>query len=234
MTRCMVFLTLAVGGWGCSGNPAVTNDSSSTRYDTMRYAREYYSERRLQFSREPVVKGSIVMIGNSMIEHGEWRKLLRDSTVINRGIGGDNTFGVLERLDDVLVLEPSKIIMEIGINDVSQGIPVDVIAANIVSIVRRIHEVLPNTRIAVVSLLPTNDDVRNEYPDAYGKNHLSAEVNVLIKQVAAADFEFINLSDVLSDNAGQLDRKYAMPDGLHLNEKGYELFAEAMRMFCTA
>ncbi|MDP4265425.1 MAG: GDSL family lipase, partial [Bacteroidota bacterium] len=63
-------------------------------YDTIRYAKEHYAKRVTLFNSEPLLKGRDIFLGNSITEFGDWRKLLNDSTVINRGIAADNTFGV--------------------------------------------------------------------------------------------------------------------------------------------
>jgi len=63
---------------------------------------------------------------------------LNDSTVINRGIGGDITFDVLQRLDDVIKRKPSKLFILIGINDIGKDIPDAVIADNYRKIITRV------------------------------------------------------------------------------------------------
>jgi hypothetical protein len=72
--------------------------------DTNPYVLEYHRERLALFYREPIVTGKIVFLGDRLIEFGDWKTLLNDSTVINRGIAGDITFGVLKRLDDITTI----------------------------------------------------------------------------------------------------------------------------------
>src|SRR5688572_3285396 len=149
-------------------------------YDTIRYAKEYYEKRVALFNSEPVQKGSVIFLGNSITQFGNWQELLHDSSVINRGIAGDNTFGVLARLEDVIMHQPGKLFIKIGINDISQNIPVAIIVKNIFTIVGRVKAKSPGTRVYVHSILPTNDNVKNEYPDAFNKN---AQVNLVNKQL---------------------------------------------------
>ena len=56
---------------------------------------QHYVERIASFKNQPVVTGKIMFLGNSITEGADWIKLLKDSTVINRGISGDITFGIL-------------------------------------------------------------------------------------------------------------------------------------------
>jgi lysophospholipase L1-like esterase len=199
-------------------------------YDTIRYAKAHYQMRMAVFNGERIQKGRIIFLGNSITEFGDWQKLLDDSTVINRGIAGDNTFGVLDRLEEVIRRAPSQLYIKIGINDISQGIPPSVILQNVVTIIKRVKAGSPETKIYMHSILPTNDNVKNEYPDAFNKNELVDQVNEKIKQKAATlSFTYIDLNKELRDKNGELDMKYADPDGLHLNETGYNVWIRYLK-----
>lgn len=199
-------------------------------YDTIQYAKEYYQKRMVLFKSEPVVKGKIIFLGNSITEFGDWQKLLNDSMVINRGIAGDNTFGVLARLDDVITREPSKLFIKIGINDVSQNIPVEIIVKNISTIIERIKDKSPTTIIYIHSVLPTNDNVKNEYPDAYHKNGIVNLLNMQIKnQALKYSVFYIDINKIFRNRLGKLDIKYADSDGIHLNGFAYKTWIELLK-----
>src|SRR5579859_4047154 len=198
-------------------------NGQTTRYDTIRYARRHYAKRVALFKTEPVQKGVVVMLGNSITEFADWRKLLHDSTVVNRGIAADNTFGVIDRLDDVVRRQPSKLFIEVGINDLAQNIPHEIILKNMLTIVHLVHSQSPQTRIYVTGILPANDRVRNEYPEVYGKNRQANAINREISRNAKKNkFTFIDLYPLLKDESGNLDEKFSKSDGLHLNETGYQ------------
>lgn len=200
------------------------------RYDTIRYAKDHYAKRVTLFKSEPLIKGRVIFLGNSITEFGDWKKLLNDTTVINRGIAADNTFGVLERLNDIILRQPRKLFLKVGINDIQQGIPVDIIAKNIFLIVERVKAKSPQTEIYVHSVLPTNDNVKNEYPQAFNKSVQINSVNDLLKQQAKKNhFTYVDLNKELSDKDGKLNVKYADPDGLHLNEVGYQVWVNLLR-----
>lgn len=199
-------------------------------YDTIQYAKEYHQKRLTLFKSEPMVKGKIIFLGNSITQFGEWQKLLNDSTVVNRGIAGDNTFGVLARLDDVINREPSKLFIKIGINDISQNIPVEIIVKNISAIIKSIKAKSPKTKIYVHSILPTNDNVKNEYPNTYNKNDIVNLVNRQLKKEAKNnDIVYININKLFRDKFGKLDIKYADSDGLHLNNFAYKTWVEFLK-----
>ena len=71
-------------------------------YDTTTSMPEVRASRLAKFAAEPVVTGRVIFLGNSITQGGDWAKLTGDSTVVNRGIGADVTFGLRTRLDDFL------------------------------------------------------------------------------------------------------------------------------------
>ena len=194
----------------------VTNQRLS---DTIGFIPEYYPQRVAIFEKEPVVPGRIIFLGNSITQIGDWKKLLNDSTVINRGIAGDITFGVLKRLDDVTRRQPSKLFLLIGINDIGKDIPDAVIADNIRKIIGRVQAESPSTKIYVQSLLPVNPDVPN-FPQHYDKQEHVLNTNKLIRKVSEdMHCSYVNIHDLFTDKRGRLDAKYTA-DGLHLTPAG--------------
>ena len=197
----------------------------NVRYDTIRYAKEYHEKRIVTFSSEKMIKDKIIFLGNSLTQFGDWKKLLWDSTVINRGIAGDNTFGVLARLNDIIIREPRRLFIEIGINDISQNIPELIITQNILEIVKQVHSHSPGTQVYLTSILPTNNNVKMEYPAAYGKDKQINFVNSkLVRHAIRGNYTFIDLNSKVKDRNGELDIKYAKPDGLHLSDLGYQVW----------
>lgn len=191
------------------------------------YALEHHQKRLEIFNSEPIVKNKIIFLGDSIIEFGDWAKLLNDSSVINRGIAGDNTFGVLNRLQDIINRQPSKLFIHIGINDISQNTPDKIIVANILSIVKKVRKDSPATLIYVSSILPTNDSVKTEYPDAYNKNGRVVKVNNQLKRnKKMLGFVYVDLYKKFHDADGKLLEKYADSDGLHLNSTGYQIWID--------
>jgi len=206
--------------------PEVDMPSRYRKYDTVRFAPEHYQERMALFRSEALQQGGIIFLGNSITEYADWRRLMNDVRVINRGIAGDNTFGMLDRLQDVIDRHPSKLFIEAGINDIAQDVPVGMIVGNISSIVQWVRAGSPATKIYVVSVLPVNENVRKEYPELTDKNPVVREVDLQLQQLAgAAGFTYIDLAARVADPSGNLLAKYARPDGLHLNGEGYKVFA---------
>ena len=197
-------------------------------YDTIGFIPEHYPQRVAKFQSEPIVTGRIIFLGNSITEIGPWAKLTGDTTVVNRGIGGDITYGVLKRLDDVIARQPSKVFLLIGINDIGKDIPDTVIADNIRKIVATILQGSPNTKIYVQSLLPLNPDVKN-FPQHYNKEEHVLKVNATLPGILAPlKCTFIDIFPLLLDDKQRLDAQYTL-DGLHVNQKGYVIWVDYLK-----
>jgi lysophospholipase L1-like esterase/ketosteroid isomerase-like protein len=211
-------------------SPEVDMPSRYRKYDTVRFIPDHYRKRLAAFRSEHPRQGGTVFLGNSITEYGDWRRILNDTGVVNRGIAGDNTFGMLDRLQEVIERHPSKLYIEAGANDIAQDVPVGMIVGNIFSIVQYIKVGNPGTRVFVVSVLPTNENVRKEYPELVGKNPAIREVDRQLQQQAAvAGYTYIDLASRVADPSGNLQVKYARPDGVHLNDEGYSVFAGMIR-----
>jgi hypothetical protein len=184
--------------------------AQTTLIDTNLYQSGHYKQRVALFNTEPLAKGKIIFLGNSITEFGNWPRLLNDSTVINRGIAGDNTYGVLARSNDIIERKPAKLFIEIGINDFALDRQYQSTVKNILAIVTKMHAGSPETKIYILSILPTNDDVKTDYPFAFNKGK---QVNLINRQLLMAsgrtNYTYIDLNSQLKDAKGKLDKKYA-------------------------
>ncbi len=197
-------------------------------YDTIPNVPDHYKVRLAKFRTEPVVVDKIMFVGNSITEGGNWRRLLKDSTVINRGISGDNTFGLLNRLDEIIRFKPAKLFLLIGVNDLSKNIPNAATIENIFSIVSQLHTGSPKTKIYVQSLLPVNPGVKG-FMTRFSKQSDIVEINGQLKKYAdILKYEFVDIHSYFKDSKEMLDARYTY-DGLHLNRAGYDHWVEYLR-----
>lgn len=178
----------------------------------------YYAERVNAFKKEPIVTGRIIFLGDSITEMGDWKWLTGDSTVINRGINGDNTTGILNRLDDIIVRQPSKLFILIGINDIANNISDIEIIDNYRQIIKRVKSESPGTILYLQSILPVNISA-NSFLHNYDKQSHIISTNLLLEQLATSDV-FVNIYPLFLNVEQKMDLKYSI-DGLHLNYDGY-------------
>jgi lysophospholipase L1-like esterase len=82
----------------------------------------------------------IIMLGDSLTEWGNWHELMPEHRVINRGVAGDTSAGVLARLDEVIQRRPKVVFLLVGTNDVGLQVPPEVLLGNLQAIVTRLRE----------------------------------------------------------------------------------------------
>ena len=194
------------------------------------YRTYFYEQRQSMFELLPDTEGEIIMLGNSITNGGAWEELFQNPRVKNRGISGDNTFGVLARMDEVLSSKPAKIFILIGINDIALNNAPEVVLVNYRKIIQRIIKDSPGTSIYVQSLFPTNNDF-TRFAGHQNKDDKVRAVNAGIAQLAIEfGLTFIDLYPQFQNSEGKLDTLYTN-DGLHLLGPGYVKWAEILRPF---
>jgi len=193
--------------------------------NTIRYA----FGRDLVFRALPDDSNSIIFVGNSLTQLFELGELFRNPHIKNRGIIGDNSRGVLLRLDEITKRRPSKVFLEIGINDLTRGYPVDSVNRNCREIVRRIKKETPGSKIYLQSLLPAN------VPGADAVIPLENEIvnlNSSLRSLAQEEgCTFIDLYSSFTIEAGRLNPRYDCGDGLHLNGEGYLKWRDLVKRY---
>jgi lysophospholipase L1-like esterase len=191
------------------------------------YKTTYYEQKVTLFRLLPNTKGEIVFLGNSITDIGEWAEIWQNKKVRNRGISGDNTFGVLARLDEVTSGKPAKVFIMVGINDIAKETPDSVIIANYKKIINRIQTESPKTKIIVQSILPTNNDF-TEFKRHQNKMEHIVFINTALENYCKEiGLVFVDLYTAFLDTNKKLDKKYTN-DGLHINGYGYMKWKEIL------
>lgn len=181
-----------------------------------------------QFKSYPDSRNDYIFLGNSITAGTDWNELLGLTNCRNRGISGDISFGILERLDEVTAGKPAKVFILIGINDIRDQIPDSVIAGNQRRIVQRIKAASPATKIYFHTLLPVNNEF-TQFKNHYNKDEHIQAVNEALKKMAAEEkITLIDLHPHFLDAQKKLAKQYTM-DGLHLNAAGYKVWADILR-----
>ena len=152
----------------------------------------------------------VVFLGDSLTDGYDLEKYYPQYTVLNRGIGGDTTFGLEERLQVSLYdTKPKVAVMLIGANNFKTMFD------NYERILQGIKTNVPNTEVIILSLTSMSRE--------WGKNNqLAAYNNVKIKMLAEKySFSFVDLySALLNLETGEIYDDYTT-DGGHLTPKGY-------------
>ncbi len=191
------------------------------------YKTTYYEQKVTLFRLLPNIKGEIIFLGNSITDIGEWAELWQNKKVRNRGISGDNTFGVLARLDEVTASKPAKIFIMIGINDIAKETPDSIVIVNYKKIVTLIKNESPATKIIVQSILPTNNDFVEFKRHQNKTEHIVFINSALENYCKENNLFYVDLYTAFLDENKKLDKKYTN-DGLHINGYGYMKWKEIL------
>ncbi|MBL4678919.1 MAG: hypothetical protein JKY70_22410 [Mucilaginibacter sp.] len=209
----------------CYAQQSPTNQNL---FDTIPFIPDHTVTRLKIFATQPVKHVNTIFFGDSITEMGNWGSLLGDTTVLNRGIGGDITYGALKRVDDIIARQPKKLFILLGINDIGKDIPDSVIAYNYFKIIKQVHTKSPQTNIYVQSVLPV-DATHAHFPQHYDKGQHVPVVNSLLKaKVKELNFIWVDIAPLFTDKRGLLDSRYTL-EGLHLNQDAYKIWVAYLK-----
>jgi len=153
-----------------------------------------------------------------------WDKYFGPFKPANFGISGDRTEHVIWRMrnGELDGLQPKLVVIMIGTNN---GDPAPDVALGIRTIIADIHERCPRAKFLLLGIFP-----RSEKPD--GGRMKNEEVNKLIAKfttdVALGRVHYLDIGPKFLAADGVTLPKDIMPDFLHPNEKGYQIWADAI------
>lgn len=133
--------------------------------------------------------------------------------VVNAGVSGETSAGLLRRLDWVLRREAEVIVVETGANDGLRGLPVTATRATIANVLTRIRRDRPNARILLVQM---------EAPPNLGQEYTSA-FHAMFAELAREHGATL-LPFLLEGVAGV--QRLNQNDGIHPNNAGEKIVAE--------
>ena len=180
-------------------------------------------------------KGQIVFIGDSITDLYPLDNYYTDLSLAtyNRGIGGDTTDGVLNRMKVSLYdLSPSKIVLMIGINDVNGGRTNEYILSNYNKILNQIKTNLGSAQVFCMSVLPLNTGIEAYFDrDVSALNNQVMELNFGIKQLALDySYTFVNLFNEVCSANYEL-RPELTDDFIHLNANGFQIWTDVLKPY---
>lgn len=169
-------------------------------------------------------KETILFTGSSSVRL--WKKLEKEfpnHQIINSGFGGSQASDLLLFIDElVLSYNPKKVFIYEGDNDLwAKKRPVHVLDTT-EEIIRRIKANNPTTQIILIAAKPSISrwKIRGKY------KRLNRKMERLAKKDVQLDFV-----DVWNPmlNKKKLRTDIFIEDGLHMNQKGYDIWYETMK-----
>ena len=188
---------------------------------------------RDQSARMAQGKVDLLMIGDS-ITHGwegkgkdVWQKYYGNRNAMNFGISGDRTEHVLWRLahSPLDKINPKMAVVMIGTNNIGRperSTPNHTIEG-VKKVVAVLKEKFPKMKILLLEVFP-----RDEQADSDRRVKVN-QINAGLRKAFASveNVQLYSIGDLFCDKNGVL-RKDLMPDFLHPNAEGYEIWARAM------
>ena len=182
----------------------------------------YYKHKKSQFEILALnEKYKTIMLGDSITDEAQWDELLNSDTIQNRGISGDTTDGVIDRLTPI-GKNIEKVFIMIGVNDIMRGKPVDEVYLNYLKIIQFFKE--KNIKIHIQSTLYIGESRKADF------NPKIEELNKrLEKYTSENQITFINLNPIFAPN--KILKKEFTFDDLHLNGSAYNLWATKIKKY---
>ena len=143
---------------------------------------------------------------------------------LNLGIGGDRTQHVLWRLEngEVEGLKPKVAVLMIGTNNLgNKESPEDTIAG-VTAVVKSLRERLPDTKILLLAVFPRGEKTDNAF-----RGQIKTVNDAISKLDDGSHVKYLDIGEKFLASDGTLTKE-VMPDALHPNEKGYQIWADAI------
>ncbi len=179
------------------------------------------------------IQGQIVFFGDSLTDFFPIHEFFPNRTMYNRGIAADTTSQLLDRIDNVIALQPKIIFLQIGTNDLGKGKSPKFIVANILKIAARLQKDIPGVKLYVLSLYPINRSRKflSFITCMLRTNKAIVKINQRLKAACESkNVPFIDIHPLLTDAKGKFAHDYTV-EGLHLSGKGYEVIASVLRPY---
>ena len=132
---------------------------------------------------------------------------------------------MLEALDIMVYeLEPSRIFINIGTNDLSDTAPISQLMNNYEKILNGIQSRLPGAEIYLMAYYPINEEAAEEWMKPIlqiRSNEKIRQANEEVRKMAEKmHLRYIDVNDALKDDEGRLKAEYTI-EGMHIKEEGY-------------
>lgn len=172
------------------------------------------------------VSPNYVFLGDSLVANYDLFSFYQGYKLVNSGHGGDRTKDILNQMyERVYRYNASDVIIELGTNDINDNQTPDYIANNIFQIVKQIKDYNPESNIYIQSIYPSRE--------SWGKtdnNQRREETNKLLKEYCKQNnITYIDVYESLREEDSRKIKEEYVVDGLHLNEKGYEVVTKVIK-----
>ncbi|MEG1963361.1 MAG: GDSL-type esterase/lipase family protein [Clostridia bacterium] len=188
------------------------------------------AQRALKFDKDnlQLKQADVVFVGDSITEGYNLETYFPNKNYVNRGISGDKSGGVLNRINsNVIALAPKKIVLLIGTNDMHDNISATQVFENTKATILEICSNLPQCVVFVEGIYPINENM-DGYSRGLELNKKFCQVNANLAALAnGKNIIYIDTYNALLDKTNNLTPAYTR-DGLHLLPAGYDVVTKLL------
>ena len=171
--------------------------------------------------------GSILFVGSSSIRG--WRSLPQDypdRKILNRGFGGSEFKDANHYFNRIISkYKPSQVVIYEGDNDIASGKSPEQVFNSFLEFVDKMEKGLPNTQLVILSIKPSISRWE-KFPDMQAVNQRMREYASEKKWIT-----FVNVATPMLDENGEPKAELFLGDGIHMKEKGYEIWREVLEPY---
>lgn len=167
---------------------------------------------------------TVVFVGSSSIRL--WSTLAADFPgvrILNRGFGGSELADTVHYADRIILhYRPRAVVVYAGENDLWNGKSPEALREDFRALRHRLHAALPQAKLIFLSV---------KFSPARERIHPQIrEANRLIAADCAIDprCTYVDVATPLCGPDGRSDTQYFLPDGIHLNPAGYEVWTRVL------
>ncbi|MFN8240137.1 MAG: GDSL-type esterase/lipase family protein [Bacteroidales bacterium] len=198
--------------------------SNSQGQDPARFKKEV--DKVVQKSDSLHVNGNLILFtGSSSVRRwdyiGSW---FPGKNILNTGFGGSHMSDLIFFADDVILrYKPSQVFIYEGDNDLFAGKEPELIAEQARQLIKKLRKELPSIKIVLIAAKPS--------PSRWSLKEKYIKLNSLYQSIDK-QYRYVEYADVwtpMLNNNGKPERSLFISDSLHINPKGYDLWAIEMK-----
>ncbi|SMC67845.1 GDSL-type esterase/lipase family protein [Pedobacter africanus] len=172
-------------------------------------------------------KKAILFIGSSTFT--KWKDVntyFPGHTIINRGFGGSSLPDVIRYVEDIVYpYHPRQVVIYCGENDFTGGASAEAVVERVGQLLKLIRKKYPRIQVTYISIKPSPS--REKYWTLM--REANARIAMMISKMKRTSY--INTYDAMFNADGNIRSDIFLSDNLHMNAKGYAIWAKIMQPY---
>lgn len=173
---------------------------------------------------ESPVQEGILFTGSSSIRF--WKDPVKDfnnDKILNRGFGGSQIIDLIENFDQIILkYHPKKIVIYSGDNDVDIGKSAEIVYGDFCTLFGMIKAKLPDAEVVYIAIKPSI----SRWDKVLEMNKANTMIHEFLNK--QDNGIFVDIFSPMIGLDGKPIKALFVEDGLHMSEKGYQLWTKIL------